>query len=296
MKPILIMNNFALVLLLISLVSKINTADKGEKNSSYIPDLQEVKPLKKGHAHNDYQHDYPLFDALELGFNYIETDVHFINDQLYISHLPPLFPDKDRTLSKLYLEPLFNIQQVNQGSIFPKSNSPLILMIDIKSEAISTYEKLKEVLRPFHSMLCHWKNNVIHPGALQIIISGNRPISTIMKEEIRYVQVDGRIKDLPQHYPTELMPIISDNYSNVFGYSFFRNFPSKNKLLKLRSITEAVHAQDKIIRLWNSPENEETWEQLIYYGVDLINTDSLQKLNTFLEKKNHLNPALVENQ
>lgn len=34
-----------------------------------------VVPLERAHAHNDYEHDRPLFDALDSGFKSVEADV-----------------------------------------------------------------------------------------------------------------------------------------------------------------------------------------------------------------------------
>ncbi|MCK5137459.1 MAG: hypothetical protein KAR19_16865 [Bacteroidales bacterium] len=38
------------------------------------------------HAHNDYNHEHPLFDALENGFRSIEADVFSMGDSLYVAH------------------------------------------------------------------------------------------------------------------------------------------------------------------------------------------------------------------
>ena len=38
------------------------------------------------HAHNDYMHERPLFDALENGFRSIEADVFAQGDSLYVAH------------------------------------------------------------------------------------------------------------------------------------------------------------------------------------------------------------------
>jgi len=284
MKPSIHVNNFALLLTFMLIMSDIIPNHDKKSKSFVLPNLSQVTPFDRAYAHNDYEHSNPLTDALKLGFTFIEADVHLLKDSLYVSHYRPLFPNKEKTLSRLYLDPLFKLQQLNKGRIFPGQQKPLVLMVDIKTEAESTYQKIKEVLIPYQKMLCSWEALKEHTGAVKIIISGNRPIQTIQKEEIRYVQIDGRLKDIPHHYPAELMPIISDNYSKIFGFFFFEKMMFRNvRLKKLAALTKKIHAQDKIIRLWNSPENEKNWEQLIDCGVDLINTDKLKKLNTYLK-------------
>ena len=43
-------------------------------------------PLPNAHAHNDYEHDRPLLDALDHGFTSIEADVFLVEGQLLVAH------------------------------------------------------------------------------------------------------------------------------------------------------------------------------------------------------------------
>ena len=43
-------------------------------------------PLKKAHAHNDYEHERPFFEAFQLGFGSIEADVYAVNGELLVGH------------------------------------------------------------------------------------------------------------------------------------------------------------------------------------------------------------------
>jgi len=47
--------------------------------------------LRNAHAHNDYGHNRPLFDALKEGFTSVEADVFLMNDSLYVAHNQPYF-------------------------------------------------------------------------------------------------------------------------------------------------------------------------------------------------------------
>jgi len=247
-----------------------------------LPDLSEVRPLLKAYAHNNGEHPTPLIDALRLGYNHIEVDVCLIDKQLYVYHDHPKKQDSNRTLANLYLDPLFKLQEHNHGFIYPQHKAPLILMIDIKTDGAATYTKLKEVLTPYQSMLSHWENNVESTKAVNVIISGNRPIQLVAQDNLRYVQVDGRLKDLPQHYPSILMPTISDNSLRVFGFlALFPILLGKRSMKKLQALSEEAHRQNKTLRLWNTPESESLWDQLIASGVDLVNTDDLERLSRY---------------
>ena len=64
-----------------------------------------TKPLPRAHAHNDYEHDRPLFDALDHGFTSVEADVHLVDGELFVAHnsdeiKPHLLEDLDPLFSK----------------------------------------------------------------------------------------------------------------------------------------------------------------------------------------------------
>src|SRR3954451_14184885 len=66
-----------------------------------------VHPLVRAqlHAHNDYEHDRPLVDALEAHAMGIEADIHLIDGQLLVAHKKEEV-EPGRTLQSLYLDPL----------------------------------------------------------------------------------------------------------------------------------------------------------------------------------------------
>src|SRR5689334_20191104 len=66
------------------------------------------RPLWRAHAHNDYEHPRPLFDALDHRFGSVEADIFLVGDQLLIGHTVDDL-DPSRTLESLYLDPLARI-------------------------------------------------------------------------------------------------------------------------------------------------------------------------------------------
>ena len=89
----------------------------------------------QGHAHNDYENENPLFDAIENGFISVEADVHLIDDNLYVSHDNPKELDSALTLESLYLAPLKEHILKNNGFVYPNNSANIYLMIDFKSSA-----------------------------------------------------------------------------------------------------------------------------------------------------------------
>src|SRR5260221_5471082 len=96
-----------------------------------------AQPFSHAHAHNDYEHDHPLFDALRYGFTSVEADIYLVDGKLLVSHTRPIF--KARTLEQLYLSPLDSMIRANQGKVYPGYNGPFYLMIDLKSDGQATY-------------------------------------------------------------------------------------------------------------------------------------------------------------
>ena len=104
----------------------------------------QVVPLTRVHAHNDYEHKRPLFDALDHGFCSVEADIYLVNGQLLVAHdrgqVKP-----DRTLQSLYLDPLRERVRRNGGRVYPQGPE-VTLLIDLKSEWPEIYPVLRRVL------------------------------------------------------------------------------------------------------------------------------------------------------
>src|ERR1700744_818763 len=99
--------------------------------------------LPNAYAHNDYWHKRPLYDALEDGFTHIEADIYLRDGQLVVAHVLPRLRMRKK-LDSLYLKPLIAcINGTNRQSACPEY--PVMLMIDIKSAAGSTYRALKQL-------------------------------------------------------------------------------------------------------------------------------------------------------
>src|SRR5262245_7590292 len=77
------------------------------------------KPQTRLHAHNDYEHARPLLDALDHGFCSIEADIFLVDGQLLVAHDQSKL-NPERTLEKLYLEPLRQRVTRNGGRVYPR--------------------------------------------------------------------------------------------------------------------------------------------------------------------------------
>ena len=170
------------------------------------------EPLVHAHAHNDYQHERPLLDALAHGFCSVEADIFLVSGKLLVGHTR-LELRKSRTLESLYLDPLKNRVADYNGRVYQDGPS-FTLLIDIKSDGAATYAALRTVLAQYAEMLTKVVDKKKAPGAIDVVISGNRPQSMIAAEKIRFAGIDGRLIDLDTSQPSHLMPLISDRWTS----------------------------------------------------------------------------------
>ncbi len=242
-----------------------------------------VKPLAQAHAHNDYEHARPLFDALDHGFCSVEADIWLADGQLLIGHdkkdLKPA-----RTLEALYLDPLRERAKANSGRVY-KNGPKFWLLIDVKTDAEATYAALDKVLARYEDILTITRDGKTDSKGVTAILSGNRASETIGKQAVRYVGIDGRPDNLDDNPPADLYPWISANWTLLFKWRGEGPIPDEEKE-KLRAMVKRAHDQGRKIRFWSTAEKEAMWKELLAAGVDYINTDKLDELQQFLLREN----------
>jgi N-acyl-D-amino-acid deacylase len=239
-----------------------------------------VAPFIHGHAHNDYEHKRPLFDALDNGLCSVEADIYLINGQLLVAH--ERFQTKpEKTLQSLYLDPLRERVKKNGGRVYaggPECN----LLIDIKTDWKTTYPVLRDVLKQYSDILTVFRPDSKTTNAISAIITGNRSKEMFASETERYCGLDGELADLDSDAPSDLIPWISSNWSSSFHWNGHGEMPANEKS-RLKEIITKAHEKGRRVRFWNSPDNPEFWREMLSDGVDLINTDKLAELRQFFE-------------
>jgi glycerophosphoryl diester phosphodiesterase len=239
-------------------------------------------PLINAHAHNDYEHKRPLFDALDHGFCGVEADIHLVDGKLLVAHdAKDLSPAK--TLESLYLDPLRARINANGGRVY-RDGPSVMLLIDIKTEALATYNALTAVLEKYADILTRFEANKIETNAIIAIVSGNRSLTAMQSQKVRFAAYDGRLPDLESSAPSALIPLISDNWTLKFKWRGQGELSLPEKGL-LDELVAKAHAQGRRIRFWAVPDSPIGWEILHKAGVDLLNTDHLAELEKFLRSR-----------
>lgn len=265
----------AVIWLVASLTLSCRGADPAPK--PIVP----VVPLARTHAHNDYEHARPLLDALDCGFCSIEADVWLRKGELLVGHLPfDLKPE--RTLEKLYLDPLRERAKANGGKVY-KDGPRVHLMIDVKTDAKDTYAALDKVLAKYADILTVTRDGKVQEKAVTVVISGNCDRDAMKKQAVRFAGIDGRPVDLDSDASAALVPWISERWGAEFRWDGQGAFPDGERA-KLKTFVAKAHNQGRLVRFWSTPEKPEVWKELLAADVDLINTDKLAELREFLLK------------
>jgi Glycerophosphoryl diester phosphodiesterase family len=230
--------------------------------------------LINAHAHNDYEHKRPLFEALESGFTSVEADVYLVDGKLLIAHdRKDLKPE--RTLKSLYLEPLAEIAK-SKGYIF--EGIEFTLMVDIKADGAAATRALIYELEPYRGFI-----STMIPRAIKVVVSGARSLEVIKRESFRLLSADGRPVDLDLPADRDIA-WVSDNWSNQFKWAGVGPFPATERQ-KLGELARKAHERGYRLRFWATPENPIVWDELLKAGVDLIGTDKLGQLSQFLRRR-----------
>ncbi len=238
-----------------------------------------ITPLTNVHAHNDYEHTHPLFDALDQGFCSVEADIHLVDGKLLVAH-DRRSVKPDRTLQSLYLDPLQTRGRANGGHVF-RDGPEFFLLIDFKTAPGPTWEVLRGVLKNYADMLTEFRDDSVQRKAVTVILTGDSPREQVAAEPVRLAAVDGRLPDLKTNPNPHLVPWISEDWWSDFKWGGNGAMPA-DQMTKLREIVAKAHAQGRKVRFWGGPDIPALWRVQLDAGVDFINTDRLADLRRFL--------------
>lgn len=226
------------------------------------------------HSHNDYEQPIPFEAAYHEGFGSIEADVHLRNDTLYVAH-EKIQPGPKHTLESLYLQPLNNYVQLNNGFPYADHKRSLQLLIDVKTDSITTLQKIVSTIQHYPALTSNTH--------IRFVISGNRPDPSTFAQYPAFISFDGNIG---QSYPATALSKIAMMSADLHRFTSWNgksNLPAAEQAL-LKQLVDQTHASGKTIRFWNSPDAVNAWFQLMKLNIDYLNTDHIPEISTFLRQ------------
>ena len=220
------------------------------------------------HAHNDYLHARPLFDALDQGFDSVEADVFLAKNELLVGHffweIKP-----ERTLESLYLLPLSKLHK--EGKL-----KNIWLMVDIKSnEAELAAKIIDQQLRRYPGLFAKVGDNEGAP--VKVLLSGNMARTWVCSGKSDLLRLDGREGDLGKAEQSLIFPWVSEPWSKHFSWKGIGPMPEIEKAKLKTMATKAASAKQQL-RFWGAPDLPECWKIQADSGVQRIGTDNLSGL------------------
>lgn len=151
-------------------------------SSRWVKEFSHSVIPRNCHSHNDYWRPYPLFSALAAGCIGVEADIWLSDDgtDLLVGHDRESLSSQ-RTLKTMYLDPLLEIiEQQNpehswgnstpfdraRGIFNTQLETSVVLLIDVKSDAIETWPLLVKQLEPLRQkqFLTRYDHPEVSPG------------------------------------------------------------------------------------------------------------------------------------
>lgn len=224
------------------------------------------------HSHNNYAGALPFYGAYSNEAGVIEADVFLVNNELFVAHTSKEIKAHN-TLKSLYLEPLSVKLKTLAGKAY-QSNKPLIVMIDVKSEADATLKLITEQLKTFPEIISN-KN-------IKVVISGNRPSIEKWILYPEFIYFDGRLNETYSAAELARVEMISEDLHKITIWNG-KGVLTQADLEKIQSSIKKVHDQNKKIRFWATQDNVNTWMTLMNLKVDFIGTDAVSELTQFIK-------------
>jgi alkaline phosphatase len=230
----------------------------------------------KIHSHNDYNRHTPFYQAYAQQVASIEADV-FATDragELLVAHDRRDLPEAP-TLDEAYIRPLIHFYRQNGGRAWKQSDRTLVLLVDLKTPANPTLDRLVAKLQAYPEVF----DPQVNPFAVRVVVSGNVPDTAAFASCPPFIFFDGSRTD---YAPRQLERIymISLNLRDYAKWNGEGSMPEKERSEVVRMI-EAVHALGKPVRFWGTPDTPTAWSTFHSLGVDYINTDRPEACTAF---------------
>ncbi len=219
------------------------------------------------HSHNDYAQELPFWYAYSNRAASIEADLFLKNNELYVTHSEDEI-QPEHTFQKLYLDRL-------QGLLQSGELRELQLLIDIKSEAYKTLDRLIAVLKTYPSLL--------ESAKVRFVISGNRPKPAEYGKYPDFIWFDHQNLDELETINLDKVALISVDFKEYSVWNGYGRMTAPD-LIKVKAAIGKAKSMGKPFRFWATPDTKTAWARLAKLGVGYINTDEPAFAKQYLDK------------
>lgn len=231
------------------------------------------------HAHNDYEHDVPLDDAVGHGFHSVEADVWHRDGAIVVSH--DAFSDKG-TLQELYLEPLAALL-ATQDSVVGDGKG-FTLWLDLKDGTQELRTLLAEALKDLPFLTVFDDTGVAETRAVTVIVTGDAGSKEALIDEVDAPRVFARDdNDLAvddDHEGTVVAAAL--NFGGYLGGWDGNGAVPDDVERNCACVVDKAHRIGRKVRFFGGPDGEASWQFQIDHGVDFINADDLAGLEALM--------------
>lgn len=226
---------------------------------------------------DDFDRPRPLFSALQLRFAALEVDLHLVGGELRVgAGAEDLM--QGRTLGNLYLEPLRLIVTGYSGQVYLETTTPLLLLLDLKTDVAETYGQLTRALAPYERFLTRFTTDGMEPGAVTVIVRGEGVRSLMAAQPERFAAAEGSVADLRSGtLEPFLTPVVSAEWGEVFEWRGSDQMP-EDQQQRLRSLSDLARSQNVRLRFRDAPDIPPVWEAQLEAGIPLVGASRIEAL------------------
>ncbi|MBE2253127.1 MAG: hypothetical protein IAE78_26580 [Myxococcus sp.] len=223
------------------------------------------------HAHNDYEHARPLFDALDAGFESVEVDVWLDGSDIGVSHTGAPFKG---SLRSLYLEPLAELVR-RQGRVL-RSGGPFFVWLDLKQGDQALLELIASQLGEYPMLTQFYDDQPAASGAVTVILTGHDAGKKALASRAAPRPF---IRDSNSYSPTD-PPSDGRWGAYALNYGAFMQWDGRGVIppaqqRQLDNLVGGAHQSGRQLRLYASPETQAWWRVAKASGVDFVGGDDL---------------------
>lgn len=242
-----------------------------------FPEARAQYTTLNAHSHNDYEQKNPFYMACNAQFGSIEADIWAVDGELFVAHNKSDI-SAERTLDRLYLQPIAKLFQENGGKAWNNFSGTFQLMIDLKTAVDPTLTLLTEKIKKYPQLF----DPSINKNAVRIVITGNRPDPSRFVDYPNFILFDGNVTKKYDSEQLKRIGLYSENLALFTKWGGKGTIPEMEEM-RLQQIIDSVHGIHQKIRFWNAPDTPEAWSVLMKLKVDFLNTDHIPELSSYLK-------------